>query len=70
MSPCQKKLFFSFPDSNDVLSLPLNAWKNRNAKDLSGSKPLPNLVNRHESQQFFMRQIQPKVHLMVPVDKN
>ena len=35
-----KKLFLSFPDSDDVVSQPLNAWKNRNSKDLSGQKVL------------------------------
>ena len=35
-----KKLFLSFPDSDDVMSPPLNALKNRNAKDLSGPKLL------------------------------
>ena len=33
-----KKLFFPFPDSDDVLSQPLSAWKNRNAEDLFASK--------------------------------
>ena len=28
-----KKLFLPFPDSNDVVSQPLNTWKNRNTKD-------------------------------------
>ena len=35
-----KKLLLSFPDSDDVVSQPLDAWRNRNAKDLSGSKLL------------------------------
>ena len=33
-----KKLFFPFPDSDDVVSQPLSAWKNRNAEDLFASK--------------------------------
>ena len=34
----KKKLFLSFPNSYDVVSQPLNAWKNRNAKYLSAPK--------------------------------
>ena len=30
-----KKLFLPFLDNDDVVLQPLNAWKNRNAKDLS-----------------------------------
>ena len=32
MSKRQKKLFLSFPDSDDVVSQPLKAWKNRSVK--------------------------------------
>ena len=35
-----KKLFFFYPDYDDVVSQPLNSWKNRNAKDSSGPKLL------------------------------
>ena len=35
---CQKNFFF--PNYDDVVSQPLNSWKNRNAKDSSGPKVL------------------------------
>ena len=55
-----KKLFFPFPDSNDVVSQTLNSWENRNAKDLPGPKLVANLVNRYESQQFSCAKFNPQ----------
>ena len=39
MSTCRKKLFLSFPDSDDVVPQPLNAWQNKSAYDLPDPKP-------------------------------
>ena len=39
MSTCEKPLL-AFPDSDDVVAQPLNAWKNLNSKDWSGPKLL------------------------------
>ena len=33
-----KKLFLFIPDSDDLVTQPLNAWKNRRARDLSDTK--------------------------------
>ena len=57
----KKKLFLPFPDSDDFVSQPLNAWKNRNEKQKfiwpQGSSYL---VNRYESQRFSCTKFNPK----------
>ena len=68
--PESKKIFLPFPDSDNVVSQPLNAWKNRNAQDLSD----PNLSTIWSIgiwiSTILLHQIQCKVHLRIPVDEN
>ena len=65
--PRARNFFLAFPDSDDVVAQPLNAWKNLNSKDWSGPKLLA-IWWKGINLSDFATPNSIKIYLRVPVD--